>query len=750
MMSSTTGYGSHEKSPESQLRHRDINAKSELIQEKVNEREDLSKTGKVNPLLRLEAFVMPIVFTLLALFTRMYRINANSHVVWDEAHFGSFGSYYLKHEFYHDVHPPLGKMLVGFSGYLAGYNGSFDFASGAEYPDYVDFVKMRIFNASFSAMCVPLAYFTAKAIGFSLPGVWFFTVLVLFENTYCTLGRFILLDSMLLCFTVASFFCFVKFHNERKKPFGRKWWKWMCLTGISLGCTISVKMVGLFVISLVGIYTIVDLWNFLGEKSMPWKTYINHWLARILGLIILPLAVFMWSFYMHFTLLTNSGSGDAVMSSLYQATLIGSEVGAGPRDVAIGSSIITIKNQKLGGALLHSHYQLYPTGSQQQQITAYGFKDNNNEWFFDRARGLVNWNETETDDEFVKNGNSYRLVHRGTGRNLHTHPVLAAMTKSEWEVAGYGDHEIGDLKDNWVIEVIEQKNDEDPDKIHPLTTLFRIRSDVMDCHLAQTDKSLPEWGFRQGEIVCLRNAHKNDKRTWWNIETHENERLPEAPEDFKFPKPGFLESFIHLNRAMMASNNALVTADDKYDPLASSAWEWPTLHTGLRLNHWGDENVKYYLLGTPVSTWGSSIAVLGFMIYVAILILRWQRQYSDLTDSTDLNLFLIGGFYPLLGWGLHFMPFVIMSRVTYVHHYLPALYFALIIFTYVLEACTKRLLKTKFGRVSRLMIFTTLTLSVTACFAYFAPISFGMDGPKEQYAYLGWFSNWIIGHDLQL
>lgn len=703
-------------------------------------------------LLKLEAWLAPLLFTVVSFVLRMYRISVNNHVVWDEAHFGKFGSYYLRHEFYHDVHPPLGKMMVGLSGWMAGYNGSWDFPSGETYPDYIDYTKMRLFQATFSSLCVPLAYFTAKEIGFSVPAVWLFTTMVTFELSYVTLGKFILLDSPLLFFTAATVFTYSRFNNFNNKTheFSRKWWKWLLLTGLAIGCTCSTKMVGLFVTTLVGIYTVVDLWGKFGDKSVTWTRYGYHWAARILGLIVVPLIVFLISFKIHFDLLYKSGTGDANMSSLFQANLLNSDVGGGPRDVTLGHSFVTLKNQGLTGGLLHSHVQSFPEGSKQQQVTTYAHKDSNNNWIFQRARNQPFF-DTENDNstEYVLDGMTVRLIHPMTGRNLHTHDVPAPVQKSEYEVAGYGNLTIGDAKDNWVVEIMESHGSEDKLKLHPLTTSFRLKNVVQNCYLGVTGNSLPQWGFRQGEVVCFKNPFKKDKRTWWNIENNRNAILPDAPENFTLPKTRFIRDFIQLNLAMMATNNALVPDHDKQDDLASKFWQWPTLHTGIRMCSWANDAIKYYLVGSPATTWTSTIGVVLFCFITVYHLIRWQRQINDFETAHKLKVFLMGGIYPMFGWGLHFMPFVIMGRVTYVHHYLPALYFAMLVFSYEVEAFTLPLRNSSKPAYNYLYwaIYAALYALVIGTFWYFRWVSFGLEGPKEDWAHLNLLPSWRIAND---
>lgn len=472
-----------------------------------------------------ECVIAPIIFTALAVFTRLYKIGLSPIVTWDEAHFGKFGSHYIKRDFFFDVHPPLGKILVGLSGVMAGYNGTFEFKSGEKYPEELNYTFMRAFNAFWGILCIPLAYYTARELKLKRPAVWLVTLMVLCENSYTTISRFILLDSMLLFGTVATVFCWIKFHNQQKNSFEPEWFIWLFLTGLSLGFVCSIKLVGLFVTALVGIYTIEDLWAKFGNTKMPPTVLGAHFAARVVGLIVIPLLVYLFSFALHFAILTKSGPGDAQMSSLFQANLEGTEIGRNsPLEIAIGSRV-TVKNMGYGGGLLHSHVQTYPDGSQQQQVTCYHHKDTNNEWWFypNRREADFDPNDETAEPRFVKNGDTVRLIHASTGRNLHSHDIAAPVTKSMKEVSCYGNLTVGDEKDHWQVEIVKDVN-RDKSQLRTLTSSFRLKHPSMGCYLRAGNTNLPQWGFKQIEVTCDKKNNPKDTFTHWNIEAHTNEK----------------------------------------------------------------------------------------------------------------------------------------------------------------------------------------------------------------------------------
>ncbi|KAI8365029.1 Dolichyl-phosphate-mannose-protein mannosyltransferase-domain-containing protein [Choanephora cucurbitarum] len=676
--------------------------------------------------------IFATVLTLVSFWTRFRMIDYSRKVVWDE-----FGSFYLKNEFYFDVHPPLGKMLVGLSGVLANYNGSFSFESGSSYPEGMDIATMRLFSATWGVMLVPLAYGTARYLNFSTKSSLLAATMVLLDNALLTISRFVLLDSMLLFFTGSTFFCLAGFRSNRDQPFSSAWWSWLVGLGFSLGCVLSVKWVGLFAVALAGTYTLEDLWDMLGDIHMPKKTYFCHWIARGVCLIALPFSIYVASFVAHFRILTKSGSGDSSMSSLFQANLEGSSFRNNPLEVAFGSNV-TIRNHAYGGPLLHSHPHFYPGGSKQQQVTGYTFKDDNNVWQvrypLDNQTGQV---KTSYDQmQFVQNGDVIRLFHIMTKTNLHSHAISAPVSSKHWEVSAYGNEEQMDVQDNWRVEIVKDVNERHPKQLRALTTRFRLYHTFLNCYLASGSTALPQWGFRQNEVYCNRKSSPSDQRTWWNIENNHNKALPPAPKNAF--KASFWEDFWNLNVVMWRTNNALIPDPDKDDLLASNPTQWPLVHVGLRMCGWDEKTIKFFLIGNPMIWWSSTLAILVFSISTVVYVIRQQRHLVDMPHNRWKHFSSVGKLF-LLGWFFHYIPFYMMGRVTYIHHYFPALYFSVFMVPFLLEHFLASSHPTK-----RALIYGLFFCMFLANFIHFAPFSFGMEGDIKQYSSRNWFPYWNL------
>jgi dolichyl-phosphate-mannose-protein mannosyltransferase len=179
-----------------------------------------------------------------------------------------------------------------------------------------------------------------------------------------------------------------------------------------------------------------------------------------------------------------------------------------------------------GGGLLHSHIQLYPVGSQQQQVTCYHHKDSNNEWTI-----TPTWEESDLDSEgnmrYMKDGDKMRIVHTSTGRNLHSHNYVAPVSKLEREVSAYGNATTGDTNDYWIVEVVDdflRGRKSKFERIHSLSTRLRFKHVNSNCYLKAANIILPQWGFKQVEVSCDLDNNPKDEHTYWNIESHWNDK----------------------------------------------------------------------------------------------------------------------------------------------------------------------------------------------------------------------------------
>ncbi|KAK2064902.1 dolichyl-phosphate-mannose-protein mannosyltransferase [Colletotrichum caudatum] len=698
-------------------------------------------------LLPVSDYQIMLGLTFLAAIVRLFRIYQPTSVVFDEVHFGGFASKYIKGRFFMDVHPPLAKMLIALTGWLAGFNGDFDFKEiGKDYLEPgVPYVAMRMFPAVCGILLAPLMFLTLKTTGCRTATALMGSCLIIFENGLLTQARLILLDSPLMvatAFTALSFQSFTNQHEQGpEKAFQLSWWFWLLMTGLGLGTTVSIKWVGLFTIAWVGSLTLVQLWVLLGDtKNVTPRLWAKHFMARAFALIIIPLGFYMAMFAIHFLCLVNPGDGDGFMSSEFQSTLNSKGMQDVAADVAFGSRV-SIRHVNTQGGYLHSHPLMYPTGSKQQQITLYPHKDENNIWLLEnqtqplgvngeQINGTQAWNNLP-EPVFIKDGDVIRLYHMPTFRRLHSHDVRPPVTEADWqnEVSAYGYEGFeGDANDLFKIEIVKKQSLSpiSKERLRTIETKFRLVHIMTGCVLFSHKVKLPEWASEQQEVTCARGGTLPN--SLWYIEYNEHPQLTgDNVEKVNYRNPGFFGKFWELQKVMWKTNAGLVE---------SHAWDsrpsaWPFLKRGI--NFWGRDNRQIYLLGNPIVWWSSTLAVVVFVLFKGIAILRWQRNCNDYANTTFKRFdYEIGT--AVLGWAFHYFPFYLMDRQLFLHHYFPALYFAVMAFCSTFDFVTARVTIGGIRNnpiVNRISVVAFLALTIVG-FVLFSPLAYGNPWTKSE------------------
>lgn len=149
------------------------------------------------------------LLTFTAFVTRFLWIGYPREVVFDEVHFGKFLSAYLSGKTFFDIHPPLGKLLYVFIGWLVGFQPGFAFDHIGQPYTNVPIIALRMLPALLGALLVPLIYLVAKELGLSRPAATLAAAFVLFDNALLVQSRFMLLDIPLLFFGFASILFFL-------------------------------------------------------------------------------------------------------------------------------------------------------------------------------------------------------------------------------------------------------------------------------------------------------------------------------------------------------------------------------------------------------------------------------------------------------------------------------------------------------------------------------------------------------------
>ncbi|KAJ1730090.1 hypothetical protein LPJ61_003204 [Coemansia biformis] len=677
------------------------------------------------------------LITIIAAYVRLWKLSNPSSVVFDEVHFGKFAGKYINGTYFFDVHPPLAKMMFAAAGRLAGYDGVFDFKTiGLDYISAgVPYVGMRLMPALLGLAMVPISYVTLAAMGHAADACALGALLVTFENALLSQSRLILLDAALIFFTGATVMFWALFFTQSHRPFSRKWWVYLLLTGVNMGNALSCKWVGLFLVATIGVWTLKDLWERLGDLNISMPQYAKHFAARTLALVVVPLVVYLFWFQIHFMVLHKSGDGNAFMSPEFQNTLDGVSLGHTPRDIYYGSRI-RIRHAATNAGYLHSHLSNYESGSKQQQVTLYGFRDTNNYWVITRTEADEEKALNSTDPNAlqpIKDGDIVRLMHWKTNRRLHSHNQRPPVTTNDYqnEVSGYGWEGFkGDSNDHWRVKILEgdSRVPESKDRLMAIHSRFRLIHVNQRCALFSNRKKLPKWAHEQIEVTCMKSA--KFPKTLWRIEANVNERIAADAPLAEYRRPGLIDKVLEATAVMWRVNNGLT----KSHPYESRPHTWPWMRRGMAF--WGEDSRRIYLLGTPIIWWLSFAACLAFAGVQVVLFLRDRRGlYHRLMGARERYSESVGFFFA--GWLLHWIPFFIMGRQLFLHHYLPALWMAILALVGTLDLLTRRLSR----KVRHVLLFGVLIVTVRMYFQY-SHLAYGTTWTRESCLSSRWLGSW--------
>uniref|UniRef100_A0A669EEY5 Protein O-mannosyl-transferase 1 n=1 Tax=Oreochromis niloticus TaxID=8128 RepID=A0A669EEY5_ORENI len=659
-----------------------------------------------------------VLVSLLAFWTRLSHLSYPNAVVFDEVYYGQFVSLYMKRVFFiDDSGPPLGHMILAFGAYLGGFDGNFVWNRiGAEYPTTVNVWSLRLLPALCGALCVPLVYLLTLELKFSHLSL------------------------------TASF-----------SDFSSHVYIWLILSGVSCGAVVGVKYMGLFSYLLLLVVASLHTWKLIGDKTISHRNVCVQCVHRVLCLVVVPVLLYVFWFYVHLSFLNRSGPHDQLMSSAFQASLQGglSRITRGqPLEVAYGSQV-TLRSSVSQPipCWLHSHKVNYPIrydngrgSSHQQQVTCYPFKDVNNWWIIkDPGRQQL---VVDTPPRPVRHGDVIQLVHGMTSRFLNSHDVAAPMSPHTQEVSGYIDFNVSMPAQNlWRVDISNREAESEVWKtILSEVRLVHVNTSAV---LKLSGVPLPDWGFRQLEVVADKLFKAHSSSLEWTVEEHRygtSQEQKEREAELHSPthidvdrKISFWAKFVELQWKMLT-----VKQEESEHKYSSSPLEWITMETNIAYWLHSSTNAQIHLIGNPVS-WGvGNLSLLAYQLLAVVYLLRRRRGLKDVPDGV-WDQFVCLGCVCVGGWLVNFVPFLLMDKTLFLYHYLPALCYLYLLSPALLEHAHTHLLSSLTHQRALCVGALAVLLSIFLTYRTFCPLTYGSpELSAHQLQGLKWRDTWDI------
>jgi dolichyl-phosphate-mannose-protein mannosyltransferase len=240
----------------------------------------------------------------MAIVTRFWALDSPLAVVFDETYYQQNAGHYLAGTFYFNLHPPLGSLLLGAWAWLAGLS-----SESLLRPDPAPL--LRALPALAGALIIPTFHLLLLQLGARRGVALFGAVLLLLDTANLAVSRLVLIDSFLLLFLLLAVTCVLA--ALRREGFAR--WAFAASGAAFAGMAVSVKWTGLAAVAIVIAVVLV--------RAATHQLDRRHAAGLVLLFTLLPAAIYLGTFALHFALLPRWGLGATMMSPPFQATLTG-------------------------------------------------------------------------------------------------------------------------------------------------------------------------------------------------------------------------------------------------------------------------------------------------------------------------------------------------------------------------------------------------------------------------------------------
>lgn len=692
----------------------------------------------------------PIFFAIfvISFATRYYMIGHPSAVVFDELHYIKFITLYAKQIFFFDPQPPFGKQLITLFANLTGFQGDLSYSQiGDLYKPEVPIHRLRLLPCTFGALIAPVCYLTALELGFRQTTAALVSALIILENSLLTQSRFLLLDPILILFSILSLHCYVKFTKQHSIV-------WLILASLNATLAACTKYSGLYSYALLVALVSYTWWNLI-DQLMDLKKLLRQTAIYFCCIFILPIIIYISIYYIHLAWLTRAGPHDSIMTSAFQASLengLASITRGQPLEIVHGSQI-TLRHTHGRSCWLHSHEHLYPIkyadgrgSSHQQQVTCYSFKDVNNWWIVKRPH-IDELVVSEPYDK-IKDGDLIQLVHGLTGRTLNSHDVASAMSPYSQEVSCYVDHNISMPAQNvWQVRLLNPQDTNN--HWHTINSRLQLIHFNSSLALRFSGRQLPDWGFHQHEVVTDKELKNDD--SIWNVEEHRYTKTEDQKErEMQFGQAEFvpleptsltfLEKFYELHYKLLTYQQDIMK-DHIY--ACESPLDWIFMSRGTAYwvdNHAVDGNVQIFLIGNISTNYIGLICITLFSSLFIFYILRRRRQIT-----TDISEYLwskiqIQAIVLLSGYLIHLVPYFLYESPLFLQYYLNAIVYKIFLIGALVDHLYDITIKPFLTH--GLVIF--ILAKALDTFMKLSPLSYGFNLSGQEVEKLRWKDTWQL------